>query len=171
MASAGSLLARFVRGVKQGFGGVATTKRLVGVDTHGNQYWEKTGTRKPLRTVVPAQGNEFDYDPDTIPELWHGWLRGSRTNPPRDDDIQAEEYRQLVMAAQVEAINEKQELVSATAQRVRESDSEPFSPKSSLYVNHAALKEFTAPEKSETPTSGAGTTFRPGGWNPGKSSD
>eukprot|EP00035_Acanthoeca_spectabilis_P017275 m.360108 g.360108 ORF g.360108 m.360108 type:complete len:195 (+) comp16635_c0_seq4:203-787(+) len=159
-----------LRGLLSGLG-FASKRLRVGQDLAGNVYYtipqKNPGRASPSgapaaterRMVLPPSGNEFDFDQSTVPQLWASWLTGARQHPPTPDELAAEDHRRVVMAQRVQEFEERDRVLGGpSAAAVGEKG---------VYTNHASIKEFTTPQSSELPGTGAGGVFRPGQWTPG----
>lgn len=101
-------------------------RTLVGVDDHGNEYYEvirtfrADGTKQSLRVVEPATGTAAaDYDPTSVPPQWRSWLSYSRKDAPAPDEVYAT------------AVARQQPVVAAAAaaqQQTERTKTEPSQP-------------------------------------------
>lgn len=133
------------------------TRRLVGTDLHGNQYYEtiRNGA-KPRREMI-TKLKPSEYTPDLIPIEWEAWIRGKRDNPPTHEELLAEQNRIKTLKERAKQVEEKDREQQALEQKV---------PQIAAQVGHAAAPLYESLDNRTQPTS-TGTTFQPGEWAPG----
>ncbi|KAK9764956.1 hypothetical protein K7432_007101 [Basidiobolus ranarum] len=146
---------------------------LVGLDQHGNQYYETT---KPdpekgycRRKVEPRSEDVLSYNTSKIPVQWHSWLRYTRVDPPTIQEIMLAERKmaQTVQRAQYldqqwqqRKIQIQQETQKLLGNEIDASQNTPKAPKTD---SKATTKKpvIISPEPA-----GQGDTFEPGSWVP-----
>uniref|UniRef100_A0A6V3TEK4 NADH dehydrogenase [ubiquinone] 1 alpha subcomplex subunit 12 n=1 Tax=Lotharella globosa TaxID=91324 RepID=A0A6V3TEK4_9EUKA len=140
-----------------------TGKELVGMDKHGNRYvlFQPDKGRPPRRMVDPYNGV---YDQDKIHKLWSMWLAQSREDAPTEEDMEAYDRQQEILAARVKKVQEEDEKVRLQEMMERQIDTESSGSVSIEGVMEAMNKDKKPDEK---PGSGGGK-FQPQGWNPNK---
>lgn len=145
---------QWVRTLLNAFG---KTRRLVGTDLHGNQYYETLRDGKKPRREMITKLKPSEYTPDLIPIEWEAWIRGKRDNPPTHEEMLAEQNRIKTLKERVKQVEEKDREQQALEQKV---------PQIAAQVGHAAAPLYESLDNRTQPTS-TGTTFQPGEWAPG----
>ena len=132
------------------------TRRLVGTDLHGNEYYETIRQgKKPKREMI-TKIEHMEYTPGLIPIEWEAWIRGKRELPPTHEELIAEQRRVKTLkerARQVEEKDRKQQVLEQKTSQI------------AAHVGHASAPLYESLDNRSQPTS-TGTTFQPGEWIP-----
>jgi NADH:ubiquinone oxidoreductase subunit len=84
-----------------------TWPRRVGSDLTGNTYYLVREAKNAVDKRIIKYKGEFP-EPETVPMVWHAWLRYARDTPPTIDEIHAE--------------NQKREEILRRARLLKEAD-------------------------------------------------
>mmetsp|Transcript_15239 Transcript_15239/g.29455 ORF Transcript_15239/g.29455 Transcript_15239/m.29455 type:complete len:154 (-) Transcript_15239:87-548(-) len=90
---------------------------LVGKDSLGNHYYKKMGidpddgVEKEYRWMESPRGHNhvYNYDPNRTPVEWNGWLRGSRQQPPTEQELARNEMYRKQVQVQVKELKVKEQ--------------------------------------------------------------
>lgn len=145
---------QWVRTLLNAFG---RTRRLVGTDLQGNQYYETIRDGKKPRREMITKLKPDEYTPDLIPLEWEAWIRGKRDDPPTHEELLAEQQRIKTLKERAKQVEEKDRQQQALERKV---------PQIAAQVGHAAAPLYENLDNRTQPTS-TGTTFQPGEWAPG----
>jgi len=105
-----------------------TRGEFVGQDELGNQYFRKMewdpdlGIEKEQRWMKSPRGynHVYNYDPNRTPVEWTGWLRGSRPDPPTEQEIQRNASYRHQVNLQVQQLKQKE----LRRQRIQEEEND-----------------------------------------------
>ena len=146
---------QWVRTILNAFG--RTTRRLVGTDLHGNQYYETIREGKKPRREMITKIKHMEYTADLIPIEWEAWIRGKRDDPPTHAELLSEQKRIKTLKERVRQVEERDREQQAL---------EDAPPQIAAQVGHASAPLYESLDNRTQPTS-TGTTFQPGEWAPG----
>ncbi|XP_069780570.1 NADH dehydrogenase [ubiquinone] 1 alpha subcomplex assembly factor 2 isoform X2 [Narcine bancroftii] len=143
-------------------------KHHVGTDHLGNKYYyipeQKTWTGQTVRSrrkMESVNPKEIDYEHGNIPFEWEAWIRGSRKDPPTEEEIlQNIEYRKTIKLRAYE-IQQDEEM-----RKEKENEQGLVARPAQTHIKgHASANYFGKDKLSSEPSSTA-NTFQPGGWSP-----
>lgn len=152
------LLSLKMQRVRSFLGAFVRTRRLVGTDLHGNEYYETIREgRKPKREMI-TKVKHMQYTPGMMPIEWESWIRGKRADPPTHEELLAQQKK-------IETIKERARQVEEKDRKQQALEHDP--PQLVAQVGHASTPLYESLESRAEPTS-TGTEFQPGEWTPGK---
>ena len=144
---------QWVRSLVNVFG---RTRRLVGTDLHGNEYYETIRQgKKPKREMITKM-NPMEYTPGLIPIEWEAWIRGKRERPPTHEELIAEQRRVKTLQERAKQVEEKDKELQALEQETSQAAAQ---------IGHASAPLYESLDNRTQPIS-TGTTFQPGEWIP-----
>ena len=143
--------------VRSFLGAFTRTRRLVGTDLYGNQYYETIRDGKKPRREMISTVEHMQYTPGMMPIEWESWIRGKRDDPPTHEELLAQQKRMQIVKERAKKVEEKD----------REDQIEQQTSQLVSQAGHASTTLFESLENRAEPTS-TGTIFQPGQWAPEK---
>lgn len=136
---------------------ISSSKKLVGSDLLGNQYYERITSGGRIRRSVEMKRIPDEYQMKDIPPEWERWLRGISKRPPTNEEQEVLLRNKQIMSQKIKELKKKEESTEPEHQKVT---------MTTKATSHASSQSYkTKHETDEDPVS-TGNMFQPGSWKP-----
>jgi len=150
---------------------LSSSRKLIGTDNLGNSYYEVVKSSGKIQRTFDASIKHEDYTSGQIPHEWEAWMRGKRTQPPSQQEIDKRiNYTSVVqqkarVKTQLDDENQAKALEDGLIARERTTTENPA--QQAMKSPLADKQDFKEGTKSQQPHASEGTKYQPDSWAPG----